>query len=950
MSLPSGAWASQPCSGSDVARREGVREKFTRSLGFSLDPFQARALDAIDDERSVLVAAPTGSGKTVVAEYAIAKALAQGGKAFYTTPLKALSNQKYADLCRAHDPERVGLLTGDNSINGEAPVVVMTTEVLRNMIYARSSTLAGLRYVILDEVHYLQNPYRGAVWEEVIIHSPQSAKLVCLSATVSNAEEFADWIETVRGATTAVIEERRPVTLNHLLVVGDRSGQEVRVLPTFVDGRPNPEGPALDAARPRSARYSGMRRRRFYTPRRHEVIDWMAEEGLLPAIYFIFSRAGCDDAVRIAMEQGVRLTTPEERRQVREIAESKVELLSDDDLSVLGYGRWLAGLEAGVAAHHAGLVPPFKEAVEACFASSLVKVVFATETLSLGINMPARTVVIERLSKFTGERHEPLTPGEYTQLTGRAGRRGIDDVGYGAVLWSPFVPFAAVVGLASTRSYELRSSFRPTYNMAANLVRRYSPERAHHLLNLSFAQYRTDAEVVRLESDLERLESARPRLEEAARCERGDIAEYRKLRAGASPQARSGASRGSARQDIRAGVERLRPGDVLRVRGAVTGDRLVVIATSRRRRGDVRVSAVGTTGRKLALSPADFAEPPVAAERIDLPVPYNPASTRFVRACATALRRVGLDDSSPGTRLTGSVAARERRRVAPGAAGPTEADDHPVAGCPDLGPHLKAARRLDRLDSDSERLKQRIKGHNESLARQFDRVLGLLREWGYVQGWELTLAGERLARIYHECDLLVARCLDSGLLDGLEPAALAALVSTLTYEPRGVAPGPEARLPGALLRRRWHELEALAESLAADETSAGLAPTRAPDPGFSRLAYEWADGRALEEVLADEEVSGGDFVRNVKQLLDLLRQIADVAPEPETAAAAREAAEAMFRGVVSASSVVGVDAEAFPEQVGDPRREPGERGRQAAVGVDAEAIVEGTGGASEGPD
>ncbi|MGH9274656.1 MAG: DEAD/DEAH box helicase, partial [Acidimicrobiales bacterium] len=255
---------------------------------FTLDDFQLRAVAALDEGRSVLVAAPTGSGKTVVAEYAVARALAEGGKAFYTAPIKALSNQKYADLARRHGSDRVGLLTGDNSINGEAPVVVMTTEVLRNMIYAGSGALSGLQYVVLDEVHFLQDAYRGPVWEEVIIHLPAAVRLVCLSATVSNAEELAEWISTVRGATEAIIEERRPVELQNLYCVGDKSSQELQLLPTLVDDRPNPEADRLDdeALHVRGRGQRGRPRRRFFTPRRVEVIERLQEEGMLPAITF----------------------------------------------------------------------------------------------------------------------------------------------------------------------------------------------------------------------------------------------------------------------------------------------------------------------------------------------------------------------------------------------------------------------------------------------------------------------------------------------------------------------------------------------------------------------------------------------------------------------------------------------------------------------------------------
>jgi ATP-dependent RNA helicase HelY len=407
-----------------------TRAAFEAARSFPLDDFQRRALDSLDEHRSVLVAAPTGSGKTLVAEYAITLALEAGRKVFYTTPLKALSNQKYGDLVREHGAGRVGLLTGDNSVNGNAPVVVMTTEVLRNMIYAASPALDGLRYVVLDEVHYLQDRYRGPVWEEVIIHLPPDVDLVCLSATVSNAEEFAAWIETVRGETDAVIEERRPVALDHLYLVGERGADRLHLLPTFVadektgELRPNPEAARLDARAQHSPGFRGRPRTRLRTPRRVETVERLADERMLPAIVFIFSRAGCDQAVEFCLADGVRLTDADERREIRRIAEAHTDALSDDDLATLHYGRWLTGLEAGVAAHHAGVVPPMKEAVEHAFAAGLVKVVFATETLSLGINMPARSVVLEKLSKFTGERHEFLTPGEYTQLTGRAGRRG----------------------------------------------------------------------------------------------------------------------------------------------------------------------------------------------------------------------------------------------------------------------------------------------------------------------------------------------------------------------------------------------------------------------------------------------------------------------------------------------------------------------------------------------
>ncbi len=878
------------------------RKRFLAGYPFELDAFQLGAMDALDKGHSVVVAAPTGAGKTVVAEYAVARALAAGAKAFYTAPLKALSNQKFADFTRIYGSGRVGLLTGDNAINGDAPVVVMTTEVLRNMIYAGSTSLNGLRYVILDEVHYLQDPYRGPVWEEVIIHLPQEVDLVCLSATVSNTEELADWVETVRGSTRALIEERRPVPLHNLFLVGERRSEELLLLPTFMDGHPNPRGMALTARVDdgwRANRRSGL-----FAPRRAETVELLARDSLLPAIYFIFSRAGCDEAVRQCMRAGRRMTSPSERRQIREIAEATAGRLSDDDLAALGYGEWLAGLEAGFSAHHAGLVPPFKEAVERCFSAGLVKIVFATETLSLGINMPARSVVIERLSKFGGERVEPLTPGEYTQLTGRAGRRGTDDVGYAVVMWSPGTTFDQVASLAGARSYTLTSSFRPTYNMASNLVRRSTPAQAHHLLNLSFAQYTADAEIVRLESYLERSRHELATALAESKCELGDIFEYKRLVGGGRHPEPAKRARPS---DIVAAMEGLRPGDVLVVParkpgGARTDDKVAILSTRHRKKGDLTVQAI-TAGRRLvSLAPKDFHVPPRIVARLDLPAPYAPKNREFQRRVASSLA-----SSNPGPRPDGALWRTDGNGTR----------EHPVAACPDLGAHLRAAARAERLEHQVVRLERQVLQRTESLARQFDRVLQLLERWGYVKGWALTGPGSRLARIYHEQDLLVAECAERGILDGLRPADLAGLVSVFTYEARGPLSAEigSARLPGRLLGERWHAVQEVARELASDEAALGLPLTRAPDAGFVALAQGWASGKELGPLLSPPDaptapagarnlISAGDFVRNVKQLIDLLRQMGEVLADETSARWAGQAANALFRGVVAASSVV----------------------------------------------
>ncbi|HEX4018945.1 MAG TPA: DEAD/DEAH box helicase, partial [Frankiaceae bacterium] len=449
---------------------------FVRTYPFGLDPFQKKACLALAEGRSVLVAAPTGAGKTVVGEFAADRALRSGGKCFYTTPIKALSNQKYTELSARYGAAHVGLLTGDTARNGGAPIVVMTTEVLRNMLYAGSRALRGLSHVVMDEVHYLADRFRGGVWEEVILALPEPVRLVSLSATVSNAEEFGEWLETVRGDTAVIVEEHRPVPLWQSVLVGRRlydlfadaedsagSGSEVnrelvRLRAEQARADHSRTGPGSRARTGRSSGPRGTRRldaprpRRIWVPSRADVIEILDREGLLPAITFIFSRAGCDAAVAQCLSAGLRLATPDERTRIREHARERTSDLSDADLRVLGYWEWLDGLERGIAAHHAGLLPRFKEITEELFAGGLVKAVFATETLALGINMPARSVVLERLVKYNGETHVELSAGEYTQLTGRAGRRGIDVEGHAVVLWTTGFDPEQVAGLASTRT------------------------------------------------------------------------------------------------------------------------------------------------------------------------------------------------------------------------------------------------------------------------------------------------------------------------------------------------------------------------------------------------------------------------------------------------------------------------------------------------------------------
>lgn len=531
--------------------------KFRDIQPFDLDPFQISACESVEAGRGVLVAAPTGAGKTIVAEFAIHLAMGQPDvKVFYTTPMKALSNQKFSELVETYGAERVGLLTGDTSINPRAQVVIMTTEVLRNMLYAGSELLENLSYVVMDEVHYLADRFRGAVWEEVIIHLPSTVQVISLSATVSNAEEFGDWLHTVRGHTDVIVSEERPVPLYQHMIFSHKflplfaaKGELATVNPEVMQtaqmlGRGGSHRPKSRGA-PRYQRYEDQRHKVY----RSDVVEQLGDEDLLPAIFFIFSRKGCDQAVSQVLRRGVTLTEEYERDQILDLVEERCDRLDDDDRNVLGYHEWLDGILRGVAAHHAGMLPMFKEVVEELFRRKLLKVVFATETLALGINMPARTVVLEKLDKFNGEARVPITAGEYTQLTGRAGRRGIDSEGHSVVIWQPGINPEAVAALASRRSYPLKSSFSPTYNMAVNLIAQFGVVRTRSILESSFAQFQADRHVVELARSVRKNEEALEGYAEAFRCHLGDFAQYAALRRELSDKEREGGHRSSRRRD-----------------------------------------------------------------------------------------------------------------------------------------------------------------------------------------------------------------------------------------------------------------------------------------------------------------------------------------------------------------------------------------------------------------
>lgn len=902
---------------------------FRASISFDLDPFQAEACKKVTEGHSVLVAAPTGAGKTVVGEFAIFQALRENRKAFYTTPIKALSNQKYSELVNRYGAKSVGLLTGDTSINSEAQIVVMTTEVLRNMLYADSQTLDGLGYVIMDEVHYLADKFRGAVWEEVIIHLPSNVQIISLSATVSNAEEFGGWLDTVRGQTDIIVSEHRPVPLFQHVMVGpnvvDLFAEDVafdKVAEGDSKASVNPElrklvrthnaGGRVQRGRGKGSR--GPQRGSGFGQRvnRPSVIGKLDRAGLLPAIFFIFSRKGCDMAVQQCAMADLRLTTNEEAAEIAQALDEVSYRIPSEDLDVLEFWAWRDGLIRGFASHHAGLLPIFKEIVEDLFARNLIKVVFATETLALGVNMPARSVVLEKLVKFNGESHVQISSGEYTQLTGRAGRRGIDVEGHSIVVWNPELEPEALAGLASKRTYPLNSSFRPTYNMSTNLLAQFGREQTRQILESSFAQYQADRSVVGMARQVRSKEESLAGYAKSMQCHLGDFTEYLKLQRNLSALEKNAAK--SRRTERRSAAERslqaVIRGDVVDLPGGRRFGRAVVVELDTAMYNP-RHTVLTEEGQLRRLSADDLNGPVEIVSRIRIPKGFTGRAPKERRDLASSLRNAIYDQRPPrqdAQSFNYEGADSFEREIAQMR---LELKDHPCHACSEKDQHMRWADRYWKLKKDTDKARRAIRGRTNTIATQFDKVCKVLEQFEYLvpsgegDDFALTDSGRRLRRIYGERDLLTSQILETGKLSKLNAEELCAVVASLVYQARRDGDRPDPKMPTDKVADIWNTTIKIWGALSDAEEALNLDPTAPPESGLIWPMYKWVRGSSLNSALRGTDMAPGDFVRWAKQVIDTLDQFAKNSELPPMLVRnAYKAVDQVKRGVVAYSNVL----------------------------------------------
>ena len=858
---------------------------------FELDPFQQQAIAALNVGRSVVVCAPTGSGKTLIGEYTIYRALARGGRIFYTTPLKALSNQKLRDFREQFGAEQVGLLTGDVSINRDAPILVMTTEIFRNMLYGTpigevGTSLVGVEAVVLDECHYMNDRQRGTVWEESIIYCPPEIQLVALSATIANADQLTDWLNLVHGSTELIFSDFRPVPLQFyfgntkgVFPLLDQNNKQLnpRLKPKYKGGK--------KAARPESPTIS-------------YIVEQLQQRDMLPAIYFIFSRRGCDKAV----EEMGELSLVNEQ----EAAQLKVQI--DDFLRrnpEAGRAGQIEPLYRGIAAHHAGILPAWKGLVEELFQQGLIKVVFATETLAAGINMPARTTVISTLSKRTDRGHRLLTASEFLQMAGRAGRRGMDAVGYVVTLQTPFEGAKEAAYLATAGADPLVSQFTPTYGMVLNLLQTHSITEVKDLVERSFAQYLATLYLKPQQQAITELTTELTKLDiQLAPVDLKQLENYEKLSERLKEERRllktlESQAAETRSQEIAHALHYATPGTLLYLKGKYvkvsspvpamvvmkekgSGQSYYLICLSADNRWYVATGAdvVGLHWEVAQTRDIEWLQPP--EELVPRPGQVR-RGTEETQVIAEHIRQ----------RITASVPAIAPDAIAPEVlaqrqvveAVEAQLDNHPIRR---WGNPANLIKRHKRRLTLQEEIHERQVQYRENQAQHWQEFLDLtevLRAFGCLDNVTPTPLGQATAAIRGDNELWLGLALMSGEFDNLDPQHLAAAMCALVTEtPRpdswtNYTPAPE------VIEALMH-LKGIRQSLLKMQYRYDIVLPIWPEYKFLDqdkivgaligLVEQWALGIEWTALCSNTSLDEGDVVRILRRTVDILSQIPHV--------------------------------------------------------------------------
>jgi superfamily II RNA helicase len=894
-------------------------ERFRSRYPFPLDDFQVEAIRAIEAGQSVIVSAPTGAGKTLVAEFAIHAALAAGRRLAYTTPLKALSNQKFADFTREFGADKVGILTGDVKVNPHAAILVMTTEILRNALYG--SGLDGLRYIVLDECHYMGDEGRGTVWEEIIVSAPSDVVLVGLSATVANVKEIADWISIVHRPIVPIYHPHRPVPLAY--VIADLAG-EIHEVDRVRSGRARVVG---DEPRGPGDRGRGYTRRVVHPT---VLIEALEARGWLPTIYFIFSRVGCERAMQDVLTEGKSLLAPPQQREVDTAIGDLVRESPTVAESVLNQSVFEA-LRLGIGLHHAGILPSVKRLIEVLFERGLCKAVFATETMSLGIHMPARSVVLQGLTKRTDRGFRSLSHNELTQMAGRAGRRGIDPEGTCVVALDARDGLEDLLRVIDGSPEPIESQFKLGYGSVALLLSTGAPpEQLRRRIESSFGQYQNLKRIRDVEADVRTLEA---QLEELRRypapC--GDfqrIGRYRRARQEVEAR-RQALGRGGSRRGGERTVAEAEPGRLILVRRGGSPTLAMVLGIHAIRGHRVLIDALlphGVTVRVKSgvIKRVFWATPPLHMPRDRARDGRGGSDGRDRRGDwrdrqdGRGQGSDGRDRRSPDGRGLRHLAAElERMSVAElvdreRAQGPEAAlSSIECHRCP-WGATAPCDREWRELETITERLgirRRQLESLRGAYWQEFLRVVEVLEQFGAVRDRQLEGKGRLIAGLRHDNELLVAEGVAHGVFNDVSGPEAAAICSALIEESRSGDPAlARAFMKKRLkLKRKLDQLMRVADTVHEAQRARYLRIPIAVHSGFMPAVFRWASGEDDWSAIVEEAFGGheGDLIRALRRLIDLLRQLADSPEVPaETSRLLAHASRVIDRGIVLESALI----------------------------------------------